>query len=207
MRKILFTVVCLVNCQLLIAQDGPPAPRVDSTSLDKPRKVSKSELKRIEGTGMVPAKDIDANIRNTKNLSEFYAAIKKGGLAETFRSKGPLTAFVPDNEALNHMPKGKLDTLLQADHKYELIALIMYHTLGGKVTAGDIARQINAGKGKAILTTLTGNKLTASFDEKKNIVLIDDNGGKCTIKRSNLEQLNGLVHLVDAVLIPKFKSI
>jgi uncharacterized surface protein with fasciclin (FAS1) repeats len=161
MRKILFTIACLLCGHLLFAQDSPPAPKVDSTSLEKPRKVSKSDLKPIEGTNIVPAKDIDANIRNSKNLSRFYDAIKKAGLPETFRSKGPVTIFVPDNDAISSMPKGKLDTLLQAEHKYDLIALIMYHALAGKVTVKDLARQINAGKGKAQLTTLTGSRLTA----------------------------------------------
>lgn len=204
MKRLILTIFYIAISYAVFAQ---PAPKVDSTNLETPRKISKSDLKPIDGTNMIPAEDIDANIRNSTSLNRFYNALKIVGLAETFRSKGPVTVFVPDDEAMAKLSPGKIDTLLQTQHKYELIALITYHAIPGKIKGSNIVKQIKAGKGKATLTTLSGSVLTAQLDENRNIVLIDENGGKSTIKRFDLEQNNGLIHIVNSVLVPKFKII
>ena len=104
------------------------------------------------------------------------------------------------------MPKGELDTLLKPSHKQELNYLITTHAIAGRVTAHDIAHKINANKGQATFTTIAGSKLTAKIDTNRNIILIDDNGGESVISKFDIQQSNGMLHIVTAVLGPKIKA-
>ncbi len=156
---------------------------------------------------MLAANDIVTNISRSKELSTFYKIIQVVGLNETFKSKGPITVFVPNDQAFANLPPGKLDTLLKSGHKYDLIALITYHVIPGKITAKEIGRQINSNKGLATFITLTGSKLSAKLNADRNIILIDENGGQSIISRFDITQANGLVHIINSVLVPKFKNL
>lgn len=154
---------------------------------------------------MLPANDIVKNISSASNTKTFYRFIKKANLSRTYTSRGPITIFVPDDEAYNDLPAGKLDSLLKPAHIWDLTDLVTYHAICGKLKVRDIEKQINHQKGMATFTTLSGSKLSARIDSNNNIVLIDGSGGKSTITRADIEQNNGLIHIVNKVLVPKHR--
>lgn len=156
---------------------------------------------------MLPTDDIVTNISRSKELSIFYNAIQVAGLSETFRSRGPLTILAPTNQAFAGMPSGLLDTLLKPSHKYELIALLTYHAIPGTISSEDISRQISQHNASGTFITLGGAKLTASIDANRNIILVDEKGGKSVISKFDIKQSNGLIHLINSVLVPKPRDI
>ncbi|MFD2146647.1 fasciclin domain-containing protein [Mucilaginibacter antarcticus] len=202
MRKIFFLVISLAFNTVLFAQTNN---RSDSSA--QPQTVKQLTLTKAEGALMLSTNDVVTNISRSPELSEFYKAIQNAGLEETFTSQGPITVFAPGNQAFNLLSKGKRDTLRRADQKYKLIALLTYHALPGAVTTKDIAHAIAENKGVAIFITLSGNKISARLDANRNIVLIDDNGGQSIINKFDVPQSNGLIHFINAVLVPKFKTI
>ena len=164
-------------------------------------------LKTTAGDGMLPANDIVQNIALSKDLSILYNFIKSSNLIETYKSKGPITIFAPANQAFEALPIGKVDSLAKPTHVWELTGILTYHAIACKLKAKDIEKQINGHKGLATFTTLGGGKLTAKIDSNRNIVLEDDNGGQSIINRFDVEQSNGMLHIVNRVLMPKIKSI
>jgi uncharacterized surface protein with fasciclin (FAS1) repeats len=202
MQKIVLVVLLLATPAVLL---GQTLNKSDSSA--QPQKVTQLTLTKPEGAAMLSTNDILTNISHSPELTEFYKAIENAGLAETFKSQGPITVFAPSNQAFNLLPKGKKDTLNMADHKYDMIALLTYHALPGVVTTRDISRAIAENDGIATFATLTGNKITARLDANRHIVLIDENGGQCVVNKFNVPQSNGLIHLINAVLVPKFKTI
>jgi uncharacterized surface protein with fasciclin (FAS1) repeats len=204
MRKLVFLIGLLLNGAVLLAQTT--TTNTDST-VKQASKSSGSSLKKIEGATMLATNNIITNISTSPELSNFYKVIQATGLSETLTSQGPITVFAPNNQAFNNLTSGKLDTLLTPQRKYDLIAMITYHTLAGKVTSRDIVHQINTNKGLATFTTITGSKLMARLDTNRNIVLIDEHGGESVISKFDLEQSNGMIHIITGVLVPKFKTI
>lgn len=205
MKKLTLFVCAIFNACILFAQAPPILTNTDTTL--KTTKPAPPLIKPGIADAMLPANDIVTNITRAKELSIFLKIMQAAGLTETFTSKGPVTLFIPTNSAFAKLSAGKLDTLLMPEHKYDLIALITYHAIAGKITSKDIAHQISSNNGLATYTTLTGNRLTAKIDENRNIVLVDENGGQSIISKFDIEQNNGLIHLINAVLIPKFKNI
>lgn len=165
------------------------------------------KTKVVNGTPMTANMNIIQNVSKAKDYSVLLSAIQASGLTETFESKGPITIFAPTNSAFAKLPGGKLDTLLKPEHKFELSSLITYHAIAGKVSAKDIARNIKDHKGTATYVTLAGSKIVASIDTNHNIVLTDENGGQCVISQFDVEQSNGMLHVVNTVFIPKTKVI
>ncbi|WP_184549727.1 fasciclin domain-containing protein [Mucilaginibacter sp. FT3.2] len=155
------------------------------------------------GDGMLPTNDVVKNIALSKELSTFCDFINKADLTTTFQSRGPITIFVPANDAFNNLPVGKLDSLMKHAHVWELTSIISYHAIPGKLKAKDIEKEINKNKGLATFITLAGSKLTAKIDANRNIVLIDENGNESIISRFDIEQNNGMLHVVNKVLLPK----
>lgn len=154
---------------------------------------------------MSAASDIVANIKSSKDFTTLFKALDTAELTETFRSKGPLTIFAPDNGAFDKLPKGKLDSLFNPQNKLNLTNLLTYHALAGKISSKDIEKQIKAGNGQATFVTLAGSKLTARINENRNIVLTDESGGQSIVSIFDVEQSNGMLHVINAVLIPKNK--
>ena len=165
------------------------------------------KTKIVEGTPMLSSNDIVENISLSKNYSILLKANDDAGLTETFKSKGPITIFAPDNLAFGKLTPGKLDSLLLPAHKDDLSYLLTYHAIAGRLTAKEISRKINSSNGLAVFTTIAGSRLTAKIDSNRNIVLIDENGGLSVISRFDIPQSNGMLHAVNAVLVPKIKAI
>jgi len=202
MRKCAVIILLVLNVTFLFAQKQiENVPLVDSV------KAKWGRVKKVDGTLMISSNDIVENISLSAKYSILLKAIDYAGLSETFKSKGPITFFAPDNRAFDKLSSGKLDTLLQPANKYNLSYLITYHALAGRLTARDISRKINSNNGEATFTTISGGKLTAKIDSNRNIVLIDENGGESVINHFDIPQSNGLLHTVNAVLVPKAKAI
>lgn len=168
---------------------------------------NKPKSKIVNGVPMMSNLDIIENMSRTKDYSILLNAIKVAGLTQTFESKGPITIFAPTDEAFSKLSDGKLDTLFQPGHQYELSNLIAYHAIAGKVRAKDIAKDIKEHKGKATYVTLAGAKLAATIDANRNIILTDENGGKCVVSKFDVEQKNGMLHVVSNVVMPKVRTI
>jgi uncharacterized surface protein with fasciclin (FAS1) repeats len=180
------------------------APVTDSVRV----KINRSKkVKTVDGVDMFAAKDIIQNLTNAPNFTMLLSALRSAGLIGTFKSKGPITIFAPTNSAFKKMPGGKLDTLLKPAHNLDLCSVLTCHALAGKINKKSITKKIRAGKGTAILTTLAGATLKATIDENDNIILTDDNGNKSMIEIGDVEQSNGMIHVINGVLIPKVKAI
>jgi uncharacterized surface protein with fasciclin (FAS1) repeats len=165
------------------------------------------KTKVVNGAIMANNHNIIQNVARAKDYTTLFTAIKTAGLTETFESKGPITIFAPTNTAFAKLPAGKLDTLLTPAHKYELSSVITYHAIAGKVSAKDISRNIREHKGVATYITLAGSKLAATIDANRNIVLTDETGGQTTISQFDVEQSNGMLHVVNNEIIPKKRVI
>jgi uncharacterized surface protein with fasciclin (FAS1) repeats len=155
----------------------------------------------VGGAAMYPTKNIVENAVNSKDHTTLVAAVKAAGLVETLEGPGPFTVFAPTNEAFEKLPAGTVDTLLKPENLAQLKKILTYHVVAGKLTPKDIARQIKAGGGKATLTTVEGGTLTAMMQGRK-LILTDEKGGTSTVTIANVTQSNGVIDVVDTVLMP-----
>jgi len=156
----------------------------------------------VGGAAMYPSKNIVENAVNSKDHTTLVAAVKAAGLVETLEGKGPFTVFAPTNEAFDKLPAGTVDTLLKPENKETLVKILENHVVAGKVTSKELIKMIKAGHGKAELKTLSGGVLTASLMDGK-VMLTDEKGGMATVTIADVYQSNGIIHVVDAVLLPK----
>lgn len=156
----------------------------------------------VGGAAMYPTKNIVQNAVNSKDHTTLVAAVKAAGLVDTLSSKGPFTVFAPTNSAFGKLPAGTVDTLVKPENKATLTKVLTYHVVPGRLTSANIAAKIRAGKGKATLRTVQGEKLTA-WMQGKNLVLTDAKGGKSRVSIANVMQSNGVIHVVDTVLMPR----
>lgn len=156
----------------------------------------------VGGAAMEKTKDIIDNASNSKDHTTLVAAVKAAGLVETLKGAGPFTVFAPVNAAFEKLPAGTVDTLLKPENKDKLKAVLTYHVVAGKEDAASIAKAIETGKGKATFKTVQGGTLTASM-EGKDVILTDEKGGKSKVTIADVMQSNGVIHVVDAVLMHK----
>lgn len=156
----------------------------------------------VGGAEMYPTKDIVDNAINSKDHTTLVAAVKAAGLVETLKSAGPFTVFAPTNAAFDKLPAGTVETLVKPESKEVLTRILTYHVVAGKMDSKAIAKAIKDGNGKAELTTVQGGKLWAWMDGKK-LVLKDEKGGTSTVTIADVYQKNGVIHVVDTVLMPK----
>jgi uncharacterized surface protein with fasciclin (FAS1) repeats len=156
----------------------------------------------VGGAAMYPSKNIIENAVNSKDHTTLVTAVKAAGLVDTLSGKGPFTVFAPTNEAFEKLPKGTVDTLVKPENKANLTKILTYHVVSGKMTAADIDKAIKDGKGKAELKTVEGENLTAEMQGGK-LLLVDAKGGKSTVTIGDVMQSNGVIHVVDTVLMPK----
>ena len=156
----------------------------------------------VGGAAMYPSKDIVTNAVNSKDHTTLVAAVKAAGLVETLQSAGPFTVFAPTNEAFNLLPDGTVTTLLKEENKAMLAGILTYHVVAGKVSAADLKKLIKEGHGKATLTTVAGGTLTAMMKGNK-VALMDEKGGVAYVTIANVNQSNGVIHVIDHVLLPK----
>jgi len=162
----------------------------------------KEKTVEVGGAAMYPSKNIVENAVNSKDHTTLVAAVKAAGLVETLESTGPFTVFAPTNEAFNMLPKGTVETLLKPENKGKLTGVLTYHVIAGKFDSKAIAEKIKAGNGSAELTTVAGGKLWAMMKGDK-IVLKDEAGGLSTVTIKNVYQSNGVIHVIDHVVLPK----
>ena len=156
----------------------------------------------VGGMAMYPTKNIVENAVNSKDHTTLVAAVKAAGLVETLSGKGPFTVFAPTNEAFNALPAGTVETLVKPESKATLTKILTYHVVAGNMTAAKIKAAIKAGKGMATLKTVSGGTLTAMMNGPENIVLKDEKGGIATISTYDVIQSNGVIHVIDNVLMP-----
>ena len=155
----------------------------------------------VGGAAMYPTKTIVENAVNSKDHTTLVAAVKAAGLVETLSGPGPFTVFAPTNAAFAKLPAGTVDTLVKPENKDMLTKILTYHVVSGAMTSKDVAAAIKAGGGKATLTTVQGEPLTASMMRGK-LVLTDAKGGMSTVTIKDVMQSNGVIHVVDTVLMP-----
>ena len=156
---------------------------------------------RVGGAAMYSTKTIVDNAVNSKDHTTLVAAVKAAGLVETLSSPGPFTVFAPTNAAFAKLPAGTVETLVKPENKGTLTTILTYHVVPGRVTSMDLVKKIKAGRGKAVLTTVQGEPLTASLMGKR-VMLTDAKGGKSMVTIANVMQSNGVIHVVDTVLMP-----
>ncbi len=156
----------------------------------------------VGGAAMYPTKNIVENAMNSKDHTTLVAAVKAAGLVETLKGAGPFTVFAPTNEAFAKLPKGTVENLVKPENKATLTKILTYHVVAGKMGSKEIAAAIKAGKGKAEFTTVQGGKLWA-WMEGKNLMLKDEKGGTSKVTIKDVFQSNGVIHVIDTVLMPK----
>ena len=152
---------------------------------------------------MFPQKNIIENAVNSKNHTTLVAAVKAAGLVETLKGKGPFTVFAPTNDAFENLPEGTVETLLKPENKATLTKVLTYHVVAGKLDYDAISKAIKAGNGKTTLKTVSGITLSAMMNGNHNIVLKDENGNVANISTYDVYQSNGVIHVIDSVLLPK----
>jgi uncharacterized surface protein with fasciclin (FAS1) repeats len=157
----------------------------------------------VGGEAMYTTKDIIDNAVNSKAHTTLVAAVKAAGLVETLKGPGPFTVFAPTNDAFENLPEGTVETLLKPENKQKLTTILTYHVVAGKWGFDDIAKLVKAGKGKAEIKTVSGGTLWAMMNGDHNIVLKDENGGMANISTYDVFQSNGVIHSIDAVVLPK----
>jgi len=163
-------------------------------------KMMKSEMSgektvMVGGAAMFPSKNIVQNAVNSKDHTTLVAAVKAAGLVDTLSSKGPFTVFAPTNAAFGKLPAGTVDTLVKPENKATLTKILTYHVVPGKLNAADLT------DGKK-LTTLEGETLAVKLDGKK-VWIVDAKGGTSAVTIADVNQSNGVIHVVDTVLMPK----
>ena len=161
----------------------------------------KEKIVTVGGAPMYPSKNIVQNAVNSKDHTTLVAAVKAAGLVDTLQSPGPFTVFAPTNEAFAKLPTGTVDTLLKPENKKTLTNVLTYHVVPGRLSAKDLMEKIRAGNGKAMLKTVEGEELT--FAEKDGRLWIwDAKGGSAQVTIRNVMQSNGVIHVIDTVLLP-----
>jgi uncharacterized surface protein with fasciclin (FAS1) repeats len=156
----------------------------------------------VGGAPMYATKDIIDNAVNSKDHTTLVAAVKAAGLVETLKSPGPFTVFAPTNAAFAALPAGTVDTLLKPESKPALTKVLTYHVVAGKMDAAAISKAITAGGGKATLKTVSGGTLTATA-AGGSVMVMDESGGTANVTIADVTQSNGVIHVVDKVLLPK----
>jgi uncharacterized surface protein with fasciclin (FAS1) repeats len=155
----------------------------------------------VGGHEMSPSKNIIQNAVNSDDHTTLVAAVKAAGLVDTLEGPGPFTVFAPTNEAFAKLPAGTVDTLLKPENKDMLTKILTYHVIAGRLSASDLRKEIKAGNGEASLKTVSGGTLVATM-QGNQIMLKDEKGDMSTVTISNVNQSNGVIHVVDTVLLP-----
>jgi uncharacterized surface protein with fasciclin (FAS1) repeats len=157
----------------------------------------------VGGEQMFPKKNIVENAVNSADHTTLVAAVKAAELVDALQGEGPFTVFAPVNDAFENLPEGTVETLLKPENKETLTKVLTYHVVSGKYDFNAIAKLIKAGKGEAKLTTLSGGTLIATMNGEHNIMLKDENGGEANISVYDVYQSNGVIHVIDSVVLPK----
>ena len=156
----------------------------------------------VGGAPMLASKDIIDNAVNSKDHTTLVAAVKAAGLVDTLKSAGPFTVFAPTNAAFADLPAGTVDTLLKPENKGMLTGILTYHVVPGRVDAAALTKMIMDGNGSTTFKTVAGGMLTAKSAGGK-VMITDEKGGTSTVTIADVYQSNGVIHVVDKVMLPK----
>lgn len=178
------------------AETAPPADATPATTAPA------TTDPMVGGAAMSPSADIVTNASKASNLTTLVSAVQAAGLAQTLQGAGPFTVFAPDNAAFDKVPAATRDQLMTPAGKADLTKILTYHVVPGRLTAADIAAQAQANGGTATLKTVQGEELKVSAGPNNTWVITDAKGGKSTITQADVAQSNGMVHVVDTVLMP-----
>ncbi len=162
----------------------------------------KEKTVEVGGEPMYPSKDIVTNAVNSKDHTTLVAAVQATGLVETLQSAGPFTVFAPTNSAFGKLPAGTVENLVKPENKAMLTGILTYHVVTGKMGSKEIAEAIKKGNGKAVLTTVQGGKLTA-WMKGNSLYISDENGNQSMVTIADVFQSNGVIHVVDTVVLPR----
>lgn len=163
---------------------------------------TKEKTVEVGGAPMYPSKNIVENAVNSKDHTTLVAAVKAAGLVDVLMSDGPFTVFAPTNAAFAKLPAGTVETLLKPENLKTLQTILTYHVVAGKMNAKDIDATIKKGNGKATLKTVSGGTLTA-WMKGKDLYITDENGNSAKVTIADVNQKNGVIHVVDTVVTPK----
>lgn len=164
--------------------------------------MEKEDTKMVGGAAMYPSKNIVENAVNSKDHTTLVAAVKAAELVDVLQSEGPFTVFAPTNAAFDKLPEGTVATLVKPENKATLQTILKYHVVAGKWNAKAIAKLIKDGKGKAMIKTVSGGTLTA-WTKGDNVYVTDENGNSAMVTIADVNQSNGVIHVIDTVLLPK----
>ena len=165
------------------------------------KKMEKTGNPMVGGAAMYKTKDIVDNAVNSADHTTLVAAVKAAGLVDTLKSAGPFTVFAPTNDAFAKLPAGTVETLVKPENKATLTKILTYHVVAGNMDSKAIMKAIKKGKGKATLKTVSGGTLTAMM-VGKDLILTDEKGGMSKVTIANVKQSNGVIHVIDTVLLP-----
>lgn len=156
----------------------------------------------VGGKEMYPSKNIIQNAVNSADHTTLVAAVKAAGLVDTLQGPGPFTVFAPTNEAFAKLPAGTVEALLKPESKETLTKVLTYHVIAGRLSSADLLKRVAEGKGSAELTTVEGGKLWVTLHDGKHVMLKDEKGGTALVTITDVFQSNGVIHVIDTVLMP-----
>lgn len=156
----------------------------------------------VGGAPMYPSKNIVENALNSKDHTTLVAAVSAAGLVETLKGKGPFTVFAPTNAAFEKLPAGTVETLVKPENKATLTSVLTYHVVPGKLGAKELSQSIKKGNGTTELTTVQGGKIWL-MEKDGGIWLKDEKGGMAKVTIADVYQSNGVIHVIDTVVMPK----
>jgi uncharacterized surface protein with fasciclin (FAS1) repeats len=179
-----------------LAVSGAMVNSVSAQMADKEKTV------QVGGAPMYPSKNIIQNAVNSKDHTTLVAAVKAAGLVDTLQGAGPFTVFAPVNGAFGKLPAGTVDTLLKPENKQTLTTVLTYHVVPGRMTAASLMKAVKDGNGQATLKTVAGKDLTVKQAGPGKLTVTDAKGGTSTVTIADVQQSNGVIHVVDTVLLP-----
>jgi uncharacterized surface protein with fasciclin (FAS1) repeats len=156
----------------------------------------------VGGQAMYPSKDIVDNAVNSVDHTTLVAAVKAAGLVETLKGPGPFTVFAPVNSAFAKLPQGMVESLLKPENHDTLVKILTYHVVPGRQSTAALRKQIREGHGQATLKTVSGGTLTLMMNGEENIIIKDEKGDAANLTISNVYQSNGVIQVIDTVLLP-----
>ena len=175
---------------------------ITATTVFSQDKMMKEKTKMVGGAAMYPSKNIVENAVNSKDHTTLVAAVKAADLVDVLMSEGPFTVFAPTNDAFAKLPDGTVDTLLKPENKTMLQTILKYHVVAGKWNAKNLVKKIKKGKGKATIKTVNKGTLVA-WMKYGAVYITDENGNSSMVTIADVNQSNGVIHVVDSVLLPK----
>jgi uncharacterized surface protein with fasciclin (FAS1) repeats len=164
--------------------------------------MSQEKTVEVGGAAMYPSKNIVENAVNSKDHTTLVAAVKAADLVETLQSDGPFTVFAPTNKAFEELPDGTVETLLKSENKETLSSILTYHVLAGRFSAKDVMKNIKKNDGKVTMKAVNGGELTF-WEKGGDVYVTDENGNSAMVTIADVNQSNGVIHVINKVLLPK----